>query len=266
MKIDSLPVHRVSIVRLIEMNTSTGTSIMSSASVSVSASPAKPKRVAKKTDEAPVVAAPVVAAPATSAPVAEVKKAARKAPAPASASVAAVAAPVATPVVAPAADAATAAVAAVPATTLDEDLKSVLTTLTSLRETVSSMITEVKRLDKRVHREIKDARRRKRRVPKEGEEGVKRGPSIFEIPTKVTDELNRFLGHPAGTLISRSNVTKQLNNYVKEKNLKVKHDIQPDAALRKLLQVPEADQLTYFNLQKYLNKHYIKEVKPVPTA
>ena len=142
-----------------------------------------------------------------------------------------------------------------------------LTTLTSLRETVSSMITEVKRLDKRVHREIKDARRRKRRVPKEGDPEAKpRGPSIFEIPTKVTDELNKFLGHPAGTLISRSNVTKQLNNYVKEHNLKIKHDIKPDGPLRKLLQVPEADQLTYFNLQKYLNKHYIKTEKPAPVA
>ena len=239
------------------MNSSTGTSMMNSATAS---SAAKPKRVAKKTDEAPVAVTPApVAAPAP-APAVEAKKpAARKAAAPA-----ATPAPVAAPVV-PVASAPVAveATPAAPATTIDEDLKSVLTTLTSLRETVSSMITEVKRLDKRVHREIKDARRRKRRVPKEGEEGVKRGPSIFEIPTKVTDELNRFLGHPAGTLISRSNVTKQLNNYVKEKNLKVKHDIQPDGPLRKLLQVPEADQLTYFNLQKYLNKHYIKEPKPV---
>ena len=263
-KIDSLPSLLAGIVRLIDMNTSTGTSMMNSASVSAS-SATKAKRVAKKSDETPApVAAPVVVATpvVAAAPAAEVKKAGRKAAAPA-ASVA----PTPAPVAAPSTPVATeAAAAAAPATTLDEDLKSVLTTLTSLRETVSSMITEVKRLDKRVHREIKDARRRKRRVPKEGEEVVKRGPSIFEIPTKVTDELNRFLGHPAGTLISRSNVTKQLNNYVKEKNLKVKHDIQPDAALRKLLQVPEADQLTYFNLQKYLNKHYIKEVKPTPAA
>jgi chromatin remodeling complex protein RSC6 len=185
------------------------------------------------------------------------RKSAATAAAPAAAPVAAPAVPVASAPVAAVADA-----AAAPATTLDEDLKSVLTTLTSLRETVSSMITEVKRLDKRVHREIKDARRRKRRVRAEGEEGAKRGPSIFEIPTKVTDELCRFLGKPAGTLISRSNVTKELNNYVKTHNLKVKHDIKPDAALRKLLQVPETDQLTYFNLQKYLNKHYIKEAKP----
>jgi chromatin remodeling complex protein RSC6 len=53
-----------------------------------------------------------------------------------------------------------------------------------------------------------------------------------------------------------------VNNYVKEKNLKNKHNITPDAALKKLLQVPETEQLTYFNLQKYLNRHYVKEVKP----
>jgi hypothetical protein len=240
------------------MNSSTGTSMMNSAAAS---SATKAKRVAKKTDDAPVVAATPAPAPVApvAAPVAtEVKKAGRKA-----AAAPVVAASTATPAPAPVATAvATTDAPAAPTTTLDDDIKSVLTSLTSLRETVSSMITEVKRLDKRVHREIKDARRRKRRVRAEGEEGAKRGPSIFEIPTKVTDELCRFLGKPAGTLISRSNVTKELNNYVKTHNLKVKHDIKPDAPLRKLLQVPETEQLTYFNLQKYLNKHYIKEVKP----
>ena len=239
------------------MNSSTGNSMMNSASAST-----KGKRVAKKTEDAPApVAAPTpVAAPAPAAAETPAKRASKKAaaasPAPA------VTAPVATSTTAPVAAAAAATTeAAAPATTLDQDLKSVLASLTSLRETVSSMITEVKRLDKRVHREIKDARKRKRRVPKEGEEAVKRGPSIFEIPTKVTDELCRFLGHPAGTLISRSNVTKQINNYVKEKGLKNKHDIKPDAALKKLLQVPEGEQLTYFNLQRYLNRHYVKETK-----
>ena len=239
------------------MNSSTGTSMMNSTTVSTAST--KGKRVAKKTEEtpAPVAAAPVAAAPAPAA--AESKKVAKKAAAaPASA---AAAAPAVVPAPVAAAPVATEAAAAAPATTLDEDLKSVLGSLTSLRDSVSAMITEVKRLDKRVHREIKDARKRKRRVRAEGEEGAKRGPSIFEIPTKVSDELNKFLGHPAGTLISRSNVTKQINNYVKEKGLKNKHDIKPDAALKKLLQVPETEQLTYFNLQRYLNRHYIKEPK-----
>jgi len=227
----------------------------------MSATPAKTvaKKVTKKTEEVVVPKAAAVPAPvAAAAP--EAKKAGRK---PAAKEAVSASATVVAPVVAAPVTPAPAAVEA-PATTLDEDLKGVLTSLTTLRETVSSMITEVKRLDKRVHREIKDARKRKRRVRAEGEEGAKpRGPSIFEIPTKVTDELCVFLGHSKGTLISRSNVTKQINNYVKEKNLKNKHDITPDGPLRKLLQVPETEQLTYFNLQRYLNRHYIKAEKPV---
>ena len=236
------------------MNSSTGTGIMNSASTSTA--PAK-KRVAKKTDEAaaaPAPVAPVVAAPVVAA--AEPKKATKKA---AAAPVVAAPAPAPTPVAAEA----SAVAADAPTTTLDEDMKAVLTRLSGLREAASAMITEVKKLEKRVHRELKDARKRRRRVKAEGEEGTKRGPSIFEIPTKVTDELCVFLGKPKGTLISRSNVTREINNYVKEKGLKNKHDIKPDAALKKLLRLSDADHLTYFNLQRYLNAHYIKEAKPV---
>ena len=71
---------------------------------------------------------------------------------------------------------------------------------------------------------------------------------------------------PIGTLLSRSEVTKLVNNYVKEKDLKTKHAIAPDAALKKLLAIPEGDQLTYFNLQKYLNRHYVKTEKAVAAA
>jgi chromatin remodeling complex protein RSC6 len=255
MKIDFCTGIRVGIVRLFEMNSSTGTGIMNSAPVA--SAPAK-KRVAKKTEDAPVAApapVPVVAAPAAT----ETKKAAKKV-------AAAPVAPVAPVVAAPVATDAAAAAPEAPATTLDEDMKSVLTRLSGLREVVSTMITEVKKLEKRVHREIKDARKRRRRVKAEGEEGAKRGPSIFEIPTKVTDELCTFLGKPKGTLISRSNVTREINEYVKKHSLKNKHDIKPDAALKKLLRLSDADHLTYFNLQRYLNAHYIKEPKVVPTA
>jgi hypothetical protein len=231
----------------------------------MSSAPATAKRVSKK-EVAPAAAPVVAAAPApvaAAAPVAE-KKVTKKAAAAAPAAAAPV---VAAPVVATPA-AATEVAAEAPATSLDDDLKVVLGRLTGLREVVSTMITEVKKLEKRVHREIKDARKRRRRVKAEGEEGAKpRGPSIFEIPTKVTDELCVFLGKPKGTLISRSNVTREINNYVKEKNLKNKHDIKPDAALKKLLRLTDADNLTYFNLQRYLNTHYVKEPKvvaPVP--
>ena len=155
---------------------------------------------------------------------------------------------------------------AAPATTLDEDLKAVTGNLNTLRELVSSMAAQVKKLEKRVHREIKDARKRKRRAPVvEGADAKPRQLSIFERPTKVTDELCVFLGKPKGTLMSRSEVTKGVNNYVKEKELKNKHDIKPDAALKKLLAIGEGEPLTYFNLQRYLNPHYVKAA-PVASA
>jgi chromatin remodeling complex protein RSC6 len=213
-----------------------------------------------------VPAAPLTAPAPVPAPAAEPKAKKAKAAAPA----AAPAAPVAAPVVVaptPVEQAATPAAAA-PATTLEEDLKSMTTRLNTLRETVVSLLGEVKRLDKRVHREIKDARKRKRRAkPEEGVEGAKpRALSIFERPVQITDELCSFLAQPKGTLMSRSQVTKGVNNYVKEHDLKNKHDIKPDAALKKLLLVPETEALTYFNLQRYLNRHYVKAAPAAPAA
>lgn len=227
-------------------NTSSASGMMSSAPAkSVARKPAAKKEVVEVAVVAPVVEAakPVKAAKAPKA-----------------------AAPV---VVAPVVVASTpvetvAAAPVVPTTTLDEDLKSVTNYLNTVRETVASLLAHVKRLDKRVHREIKDARKRKRRAKVEdGAEGDKpRTLSIFERPVEVTDELCAFLHLAKGTLISRSQVTKGINNYVKEKNLKDKHAITPDAALQKLLAIPEGDKLTYFNLQRYLNHHYPKTAKP----
>ena len=243
------------------------------------------KKVAKK-EAAPEVAAPAAPAAAATpvAAVAEAKKgrkpAAEKATASTASAVTASAASAAAPAAAsapvvvsstPVEQAAVAAAPAAPATTLDEDIKAVTGNLNTLRETVSAMLAQVKKLEKRVHREIKDARKRKRRtVAVDGVEGEKkREPSVFERPTQVTDELNKFLGRPLGTLLSRSEVTKSVNNYVKEKNLKNKHDIKPDAALKKLLAIGDGEPLTYFNLQRYLNRHYVKAtpaVAPVATA
>ncbi len=235
-------------------NSSSASGIMNAKS----ATPAPAKKVAKKEVAAPAAAAaPVVVAAPVAEPAAK-KPASKKAAAPAAAAPVVVSS---TPV-----EAAAVAAPAGPTTTLDEDLKAVTANLTTLRETAAAMLAQVKKLEKRVHREIKDARKRKRRAPPaEGADAKPRQPSIFERPTKVTDELCLFLGKPKDTLMSRSEVTKAVNNYVKEKGLKNKHDIKPDAALKKLLAIGEGEPLTYFNLQRYLNRHYVKAV-PVATA
>jgi len=222
-----------------------------------SSKPAAPAKVPKK---AAAAAAPVAAAPApVAAAEPKAKKSAKAAAAPAAPVVVS-----ATPV-----EQVAAAAPVVPATTLDADLKSLATRLNSARELLAGLVSEVKKLDKRVHKEIKEARKRRRRSKtEEGVEGAEakpRVPSIFERPVQVTDELCAFLSKPKGTLMSRSEVTKGVNGYVKEKNLKNKHDITPDAALKKLLLIADGDSLTYFNLQRYLNRHYIKAA-PVASA
>ena len=100
----------------------------------------------------------------------------------------------------------------------------------------------------------------------EGEEGKPARISIFQIPTDISPALCAFMGRATGSQESRSNVTKFITTYVKEKNLKNKHDITADAALLKLLNLTKEDKLTYFNLQKYLNVHYLKKAPVVPVA
>ena len=229
------------------MNTSTATSTMNTSSAKST------KTVSKKVAE-PVAATPAVVA----APSAEKKG--KKAPA-----APAVAAPVAPVVAAPVAPVTAAPVDASEATvsSVQDDVKAMLTQATTVRETVGALVAELKRLEKRVARLQKDADKRKRRVkkPVEGEEVKPRKPSIFELPTPLSNELCSFLGRPSGSKESRSNVTKAITTYVKEKNLKDKHTIKPDSKLKALLGVADADVLTYFNLQRYLNRHYLKTEK-----
>ena len=250
------------------MNTSTASSIMNSASPAAKVT----KKVTKKTDEAAPVAAPVAApaaatkssktasapAPAAAAPAAPAK-AAKKAAAPAAAPVAA---PVAANVTAAPVESAEAAVASV-----QDDVKAMLVSASTVRETVGSLVAELKRLEKRVARLQKEADKRRRKSKKvvEGEEAKPRKLSIFEIPTPLSNDLCAFLGVASGSKESRSNVTKAITSYVKQHELKDKHTIKPDAKLKALLNVTDADVLTYFNLQKHLNHHYIK-VAPVVTA
>ena len=240
------------------MNSSTASGIMSSA-----ASPAKQvKKVSKKSEEVAAPAPVAVAAPAPVAAAAPAKKAASKKasePVATPAPVAAAPAPVtAAPV--EAGEAAT--------TSVQDDVKAMLTQANTLRETVGALVAELKRVEKRVARLQKEAdkRRRKSKKPVEGEEVKPRKPSIFELPTPLSNDLCSFLGVSNGSKESRSNVTKAITSYVKQHDLKNKHTIAPDAKLKSLLGVKDGEVLTYFNLQRYLNRHYLKPTPATPAA
>jgi chromatin remodeling complex protein RSC6 len=52
-----------------------------------------------------------------------------------------------------------------------------------------------------------------------------------------------------------------MNEYVTEKGLKNGQNINLDASLKSLLDPPADVQVTFLNIQKYINKHYIKVEK-----
>lgn len=91
----------------------------------------------------------------------------------------------------------------------------------------------------------------------------KRKPCGFARPTKVSDDMCYFLGRETGSLVSRTDVTKCLIQYIKDHQLQHKEHkrlIVPDDKLSKLFGEEAKDkELTWFTMQKYVNHHFIKE-------
>tara|TARA_B110000444_G_scaffold56612_1_gene52808 strand:- start:3233 stop:3652 length:420 start_codon:yes stop_codon:yes gene_type:complete len=95
-----------------------------------------------------------------------------------------------------------------------------------------------------------------------GEKSAKRAKNNgFNREQKISEELRSFLGLPEGQLVSRSTVTKSINEYVKANGLKHPDNgrvLVLDQKLRDLLKPPVDVQVTFLNLQKYLSPHYTK--------
>ena len=168
-------------------------------------------------------------------------------------------APVAEPVVVEATPVATTPdVAATEDTGLTPEFVDVLAQLSSMRTLITTLSTRVRTLQKGYERERKQAlKASKRRVKKSGN----RAPSGFVKPTEISKELASFLGKPVGTEMARTEVTREINQYIRQHNLQDPSNgrrILPDTKLRKLLRVPQSDELTYFNLQRYMSPHFSK--------
>ena len=171
-----------------------------------------------------------------------------------------VAAPVAEAVVAAVPVAAT-DTPAVP--TLTESFGELLGQLQALRSQLTSVTGQVRALQKRADRELKNAHK----ASKKGKRRTgNRAPSGFVKPTKISLELANFLGKPKGTEMARTEVTREINKYIRANKLQDKDNgriILADTKLRKLLKLKKDDELTYFNLQRYMSPHFAKNVKKV---
>ena len=225
----------------------------------MSAKPAA-KRVAKKSDAAPV-------APIATVEV-KVAAAAPKAKAAAAPKAKAVEAPVAKAVAAPApapAPEAQAVAAPVAVASVTQEIASLTTELNTVKESLRKALTALKTIEKRHGQELKEAKKRKR-VKKETVDGeVKPArPSVFTTPVLLKDGLAVFLGKEKGTKMSPADVTRAVKIYIDEHKLKgEKHEIHPDARMCEVLGLKAGETLTYKNIQKYLYQQYIKEAKVV---
>jgi len=88
-----------------------------------------------------------------------------------------------------------------------------------------------------------------------------RPPTGFAKPSLISEELCKFLNKPTGTLMARTEVTQEVNKYIKAHNLQNpanKKEIKADTTLTKLLNLKKDDDLNYFSLQKYLKDHFPK--------
>lgn len=138
-----------------------------------------------------------------------------------------------------------------------DDFVSLFASLQEVTSKLSMIKTQFKALEKKHAREMKAATKSKRRAASK----APRTPSGFVKPTKISNELAAFLGKADGTEMARTEVTKEINAYIRSNGLQNKDNgriINADSKLRTLLKLNGDDELTYFNLQRYMSPHFPK--------
>ena len=141
-----------------------------------------------------------------------------------------------------------------------------MTKLQTVNSLISSLKADFRQLEKKAIRELKAAEKAsQKRKRKQGN----RSPSGFVKPTKISDELANFLGKDKGSEMARTEVTREINAYIREHKLQDKDNgrvIKADKKLSSLLKLKTTDELTYFNLQKYISPHFAKSGVPLVNA
>lgn len=209
-----------------------------------------PKPSTKKSTE--VVQETVVSTPVINAAPAETKVKKTKAPKVEVEPVVAT-----TPVVAVTEDVVASAVVDVESMIVDKS-NEFLAKLNAMGNMISSLKTEYRTLEKAWTKELRAAQKL---CSKKKRKAGNRAPSGFVKPTRISDELAKFLGKPDGSEMARTDVTREINTYIRAHNLQDKENgrkINPDTKLSTLLKLKKTDELTYFNLQKYMSPHFAK--------
>lgn len=158
------------------------------------------------------------------------------------------------------------------------DTRSAPELLVALQETLKALGSE---LTTRVRAAVHDAQEAVKAIKRDARESKKRRKvdpatlspeeraawesrrlnNAFLKVRPLTDELCAFMGLPAKSQKSQTDVTKFISGYVKSHNCfdpTFKRRILPDNKLGKLLRVKDGQEVTYLNLQSFLKVHFVK--------
>ena len=142
-------------------------------------------------------------------------------------------------------------------TELSENFSDLLDTISTFRSQLTLLQNQVKNIERSSKKYIKQLERELRKRKKK----TTRKPSGFARPTKISDKLCNFMNKPMGSQLARTEVTQYIISYIKDNKLQNKSNkkvINPNKELRTLLGINDKDELNYFNLQSYMNQHFLK--------
>jgi len=164
----------------------------------------------------------------------------------------------------------------VPAPVVEEEAVNYASMNATLVVSLQRVINETKdaiktvRTMKTMHeKELKENKNSKKK-----EKRTRTSQAGFAVATKITPQLAAYIGVDSVDSLSRTDAVKKIHERIVEKNLQDPEDrriirYENDKELKTLLGLPEAfkvnnkgekdTKLSYFNLQRYISHHFIKE-------
>ena len=146
----------------------------------------------------------------------------------------------------------------------DELLKSLISVVQDRIASDKNLLSSLRELNRQVTRERKEVGKIVKKLNK-GQRKKRRGgnksPGGFTKPAPLSSQMCTFLEVTEGTELPRTEVTRRVNAYVKNNDLQNpenKKQILADEKLKSLLYLKDDDELTYFNLQRFMKVHFLK--------
>jgi len=141
--------------------------------------------------------------------------------------------------------------------------ESILTDFNEIYENMKTLKSQITIINNKIKDVENKCKKREKMLVKQLNKSKNKGnrkPTGFAAPSNISVELCNFMGVDEGTKIARTEVTKYISKYIKDNKLQGKENkkiIKPDKNLESLLNVKEGDDINFFSIQKYMNKHFV---------